>query len=103
VLGHFSVRGKERPMSERPKPAKSQVEAKRPATRTPPNDTARVSDLEKRLAEALKGKAETEEQQAATAEILRTIGAFPTDIQPAFDAIARRCVRLCQGVVVWGC
>src|SRR4029453_1308450 len=51
-----------------------------------------------RLAEALKGKAETEEQQAATAEILRTIGAFPTDIQPVFDAIARSCVRLGQGV-----
>jgi signal transduction histidine kinase len=38
------------------------------------------------------------EQRTATSEILRVIGASPTDVQPVFDAIAQSCVRLCQGV-----
>ena len=35
------------------------------------------------------------EQQAATAEILRTISATPTDVQPVFEAIVRNAVSLC--------
>jgi hypothetical protein len=55
-------------MSRGPKPAKSK-EAKPPnARRSPKNDWARVRDLEKRLAEALKDKAEAREQQTATSE-----------------------------------
>src|SRR5499426_2585938 len=89
-------------MRRGPKPAKSK-EAKPPAARKSlKNDGANVRDLEQRLAEAMRDKAEAQEQQAATAEILRVISASPADAAPVFDAIAVTALRLCdaESVVV---
>jgi GAF domain-containing protein len=75
-------------MRQRPKPLKPK--AKLPvAPKSPKNQSARVRDLEKRLAESL-------EQQTATSEILRVISSSPTDVQPVFEAMAANAARLCD-------
>jgi two-component system, NtrC family, sensor kinase len=96
-------------MGRGPKPAKSKGESKPPVAPKPPKDDgARIRDLEKRLAEALRDKAQTQEQlqtrdrelaesqeqQTATSEILRVISSSPGDLQPVMQTIVDSAVRL---------
>src|SRR5262249_48517242 len=81
-------------MRRGPKPAKSK-EAKPPVARKSAKDDDRIRDFEKRLAEALRDKAEAQEQRTAISEILRMISGSPNDIQPVFNAIAAAAARLC--------
>src|SRR5262245_23855810 len=93
-------------MGRRAKSSKDRAEAKRLlARKSSKDDGPKIHDPDKRLAEALaqlqtrdRELAAAQEQQAATAEILKVISSSPSDVQPVFDAIVRSAVQLCDGV-----
>jgi hypothetical protein len=81
-------------MRRDPRPAKSKEAKPLVGRKSSKDDGSRVGDLEKRLAEALSREKEGQEQQAATAEILRVISQSPANVQPVFDAIAENAQQL---------
>jgi two-component system, NtrC family, sensor kinase len=79
---------------DNPLHAKFCLECGMPFTSTHETGTRGQShaDLQHALTESL-------EQQTATAEILRVISQFPTDVQPVFDTIGERARWLCEADV----
>jgi len=77
------------------KPPKAKFKAKRPlARKSPKSEGSRVRDLEKRLAEALKDRAEAVEQLSTTADILRLIAESPGDLDAVLDGVLGNAIRL---------
>src|SRR5882757_4675026 len=68
-------------------------------TTTPDNAAADrrqiVAELQCNLDERTAERNESIAQQAATAEILKVIASSPSDVEPVFDVIVERAVRLC--------
>src|SRR5262249_61382874 len=88
--GSVAVGGEEKRMDRRTKPKKGKAEAKRPlARKSPKDDGARIRDLEKRLAGALKREGEALERQTGTSENLRGIAAARAPA-PGWGALALR-------------
>ncbi|MEH2492612.1 GAF domain-containing protein [Bradyrhizobium sp. AZCC 2230] len=61
------------------------------------NDVAGIDELKRQLQSAAAENARLRDRQNASAEILRTIAAFPSDARPVFAAIASSSKRLLGG------
>ncbi|MBK3664372.1 GAF domain-containing protein [Bradyrhizobium diazoefficiens] len=64
---------------------------------TPSNDIAGIDELKRQLQSATAENARLRDRQNASAEILRTIAASPSDARPVFAAIASSSKRLLGG------
>ena len=63
----------------------------------------RLATSTRQIAEVQEALTLASQREAATSEILGVIASSPTEVQPIFDAIASRVVRLCDGFfsTVW--
>jgi hypothetical protein len=73
-------------------PAQQRPSAARPKVR---KAVPGAASLREQLNRRTRELGEAREQQAATAEILRAIRAFPTDARPVFETIVQNAVSLC--------
>jgi two-component system NtrC family sensor kinase len=55
-----------------------------------------ATDLERRLAQALRELSEARDQQAATSDVLRIISSSPGELNPVFQAILANATSLCE-------